>query len=440
MPAVPGADRRRRLKLGRLRLAVLRRGRHGVVDRRGARRDGERRRGGGAQRRNDGRHLRQVRRRRRRHAEQIGAAAGARRVREVQIELVVAVAERDLALLVRVVEAARRQRDAAARRHEAHRRAGDRRAAERVVDDAVRIDRQVQVLQIAARQHDDFGDALQVVREVGVRAAEQRRARAGAGPAEAQLVGVGRRVVRHDAAHAVDPVGRRASDVRQRIVQVQLDVPVGELDLVGVVNAVEVGVVPHAPIDQADAGDAADVDRHAGARLLRRIVPIDRSRVRHARTDGKIRVQRGAEPERHRATRRERPIDGRVVAREQGAGDDDAVRRAVERRRACDVGETARRSRRGRRGPRRCTPARRRCSSLARRTRASRPRAPGPPPTTATFFVMRNCCTLPTTTTVGSGPVAGLPSPSVGRRGSSAVKTAAWFVISVPRRHAVVDA
>ncbi len=150
------------------------------------------------------------------------------------------------------------------------------------------------------------------------------------------------RVVRHDAAHAVDAVGRRARDVRQRTVQVQLDVPVGELDLVGVVNAVEVGVVPHAPIDQADAGDAADVDRHTGARLLRRIVPIDRSRVRHARADGKIRVQRGAEPERHRATRRERPIDGRVVAREQGAGDDDAVRRAVERRRACDVGETAR--------------------------------------------------------------------------------------------------
>ena len=41
-------------------------------------------------------------------------------------------------------------------------------------------------------------------------------------------------------------------------------------------------------------------------------------------------------------------------------------------------------------------------------------------------------CKLPTTTTVGSGPVAGLPSPSVSRFGSSAVSTTAWFAITVP--------
>ena len=60
------------------------------------------------------------------------------------------------------------------------------------------------------------------------------------------------------------------------------------------------------------------------------------------------------------------------------------------------------------------------------------PASAGPPPTTETFFVMRSSCRLPTTTTVGSGPVAGLPSPSVKRFGSSAVSTTAWFAITVP--------
>ena len=60
------------------------------------------------------------------------------------------------------------------------------------------------------------------------------------------------------------------------------------------------------------------------------------------------------------------------------------------------------------------------------------PASAGPPPTTETLFVMRISCRLPTTTTVGSGPVAGLPSPSVKRSGSSAVSTTAWFAITVP--------
>ena len=60
------------------------------------------------------------------------------------------------------------------------------------------------------------------------------------------------------------------------------------------------------------------------------------------------------------------------------------------------------------------------------------PASAGPPPTTETFFVILSSCRLPTTTTVGSGPVAGLPSPSVKRFGSSAVSTTAWFAITVP--------
>ena len=56
----------------------------------------------------------------------------------------------------------------------------------------------------------------------------------------------------------------------------------------------------------------------------------------------------------------------------------------------------------------------------------------GPPPTTPTCFTILSVCRLPTTTTVGSGPVAGLPSPSVSTFGSSALETVAWFEITVP--------
>ena len=61
--------------------------------------------------------------------------------------------------------------------------------------------------------------------------------------------------------------------------------------------------------------------------------------------------------------------------------------------------------------------------------------APGtaaPPPTTETCFVMESCWPAPTTTTVGSGPVAGLPSPSVSRSGSSTLSTTAWLLMMVP--------
>ena len=67
-------------------------------------------------------------------------------------------------------------------------------------------------------------------------------------------------------------------------------------------------------------------------------------------------------------------------------------------------------------------------------TRYSRvePGTAGPPPTTTTSFVIVNCWTAPTTTTVGWAPFAGLPSLSVSSCGSSAVSTAAWLTIKVP--------
>ena len=63
---------------------------------------------------------------------------------------------------------------------------------------------------------------------------------------------------------------------------------------------------------------------------------------------------------------------------------------------------------------------------------SSAPGTAGPPPTTATCLVIESCWPAPTTTTVGSGPVAGLPSPSVSRFGTSTVSTTAWLLISVP--------
>ena len=140
-------------------------------------------------RRNDVGYAGQVPYGRRSHLQQIAAAARASGVGEAQIELVVAVRERDLALLVRIVET-RRGHGVAARGSERHGCPRDWCPRQSVVDDAVRIDRQIQILQIAARQHDDVRDPLQIVRELGVRAAEHRGGRAGAGPAEAHLVRV----------------------------------------------------------------------------------------------------------------------------------------------------------------------------------------------------------------------------------------------------------
>src|SRR5439155_5927619 len=55
----------------------------------------------------------------------------------------------------------------------------------------------------------------------------------------------------------------------------------------------------------------------------------------------------------------------------------------------------------------------------------------GPPPTTETWFEIESCWPAPTTTTVGCGPFAGLPSPSVSRLGCPVLVTTAWLLIRV---------
>ena len=69
--------------------------------------------------------------------------------------------------------------------------------------------------------------------------------------------------------------------------------------------------------------------------------------------------------------------------------------------------------------------------------------APGtaaPPPTTVTCFVIESCWPTPTTTTVGSGPVAGLPSPSVSRFGNSTLSHHGLVADQRSRRRTGVDA
>ncbi len=60
------------------------------------------------------------------------------------------------------------------------------------------------------------------------------------------------------------------------------------------------------------------------------------------------------------------------------------------------------------------------------------PGSAGPPPTTITCLVIWSCWPSPTTTTVGSGPVVGSPSPSVRRSGSPVLRTTAWLLMIVP--------
>ena len=82
-------------------------------------------------------------------------------------------------------------------------RPGNRAAADRVVDNAVRIDRQVQALQIGERRHDDVADPMQSVGERRGPQTEHRGVRPRAGRAEPQLVDTAVHVVRIDADDAI---------------------------------------------------------------------------------------------------------------------------------------------------------------------------------------------------------------------------------------------
>ena len=225
------------------------------------------------------------------------------------------------------------------------------------------------------------------------------------------------------------------------VIAVQLDRPARQRPLAGIPDVVEVGVVPGRAVQHGEAGDAADVDRDAGARRLRGVVPGDHAGVRDHRADREAWVEHGPEPEHHDSARRQRPVDRGVVGGDRRAGDADARRRAVHRRRPVHVGELA--------GLRRVevvgdddVDGRHRAMFVdaSRRIRAVAPGSAGPPPTTVTCFVIESCWPAPTTTTVGSGPVAGLPSPSVSRFGSSTLSHHGLVADQRAGRRAGIDA
>src|SRR5256884_9163142 len=97
------------------------------------------------------------------HLEEVAATTGAGRIREVQVETVIALCLGDLALLSWVVEAGCWQWCGATGAQHVQRHARNRSARHRVVDDAIRPDRQVQILEVAARGHREGGDPLQPV-------------------------------------------------------------------------------------------------------------------------------------------------------------------------------------------------------------------------------------------------------------------------------------
>ncbi len=333
-------NRSRGRELGACHLAVLGRCRDRVRGTAEARRHRERGRSGAGCRRNDLRIARDVDRAGwYGDVDHVVAAARAGDVAEIDVELVPAVRQRDLPLLGRVVEAGCRHGRAAARIQERERRARDRRARQRAVHDAIRVDRQVEARHRQVWRHHDVRDALQCVRERRCGDAERRGVRAGAGRPEAKLVLVAGRDVRRDADDlpGAGRVGQRGVD--QIAVAIQLHRPAFQHALDGVLHVVEVGVVPGRPGQRGNAGDAADDDRDAGAQGLRRVVPVHDARVGHRRAVRQARGDRRPEAQHGGRARRHRTIGRGVVRRDERAGEADARVRTVQRGRARHVGE-----------------------------------------------------------------------------------------------------
>ncbi len=139
-----GAARRNRRRWRQLRsldLAVLGRGHNRIVRRAGTQRHVERQRRQVRSRRNNFRHGIDEVAARRGHANRVIRPARARRIREIQVELVISVGQRDLVLLHRIIEAVAGQRHAAAGVHQGDGCAGQRPTRDGIVDDAIRIDR-----------------------------------------------------------------------------------------------------------------------------------------------------------------------------------------------------------------------------------------------------------------------------------------------------------
>ena len=100
---------------------------------------------------------------RRHHPDRIVGAAGTPGIGEIDVKLVVTIGQRDLVLLAGVVEADIGYRRTAARIDEGDDSAGDRRSRDRVIDDTVRVDGQIEVKQVAAFRNLDVVDTLQTI-------------------------------------------------------------------------------------------------------------------------------------------------------------------------------------------------------------------------------------------------------------------------------------
>ena len=178
-----------RRELRRLNFAEQGRSRNGIVDATWARWHRERCGRSVGRRRDDLRIARNViRSRRGGYANDVITTAWTCWIAEVDIEFVVAVRECDLSLLCRIIEASRRQKRGAAGIQQVERCPDNRGARHRVVYHSVRLDRQIQILQIGAGLHDDIRDSLHSVRERRDSASQHRGVRARTRRAETQLV------------------------------------------------------------------------------------------------------------------------------------------------------------------------------------------------------------------------------------------------------------
>ena len=106
------------------------------------------------------------------------------------------------------------------------------------------MNRQVQALQIGSGRHDNVADPLQSVRERRDSAAQHRGVRARPRGAEPQFVANAGRDVRIDVDDAIDAVCVRQYGFPELAIAVQFHRPTGKRPLAGILDIVEVGVIP----------------------------------------------------------------------------------------------------------------------------------------------------------------------------------------------------
>src|SRR5688500_10001029 len=112
--------------------------------------------------------------------------------------------------------------------------------------------------------------------------------------------------------------------MHQTIVAIQLDAPAIERAFSTIDTAVEVRVVPHVAVQDADTDDAADIDGDARIRRARRIVPGDHAGVGDSGADRQIAIDHRAETQDGGLPRLQRTIRRRVIRRNYRVCDTDA--------------------------------------------------------------------------------------------------------------------